>query len=39
MSLICDSFRLRLGATGRIRYQAINLLFKFLTKAFLENNY
>lgn len=30
---------MRLGATGRVRLNAINLFYKLLEKAFLENNY
>ncbi|EAR85543.2 bZIP transcription factor (macronuclear) [Tetrahymena thermophila SB210] len=39
LNLVVDSFRLRLGATGRIRQHAINLFFKHMYKSFLENNY
>jgi hypothetical protein len=39
ITLVCDSFRLRLGATGRVRLNAINLFYKLLEKSFLENNY
>ncbi|KRX09656.1 hypothetical protein PPERSA_02528 [Pseudocohnilembus persalinus] len=39
LSMIIDSFRLRLGSTGQLRKESVDYLFSHLLRSFLHTNY